>query len=97
MKAEMYKIKICDSILDRAHGFTRQIEEYYIPKLKVAINLDGNLIHCFETDKDRYKRTKAVKIWETAVPTEVIEAIKKYIGAKKELEIIEKWVIVNKG
>ena len=93
MKAEKYKIEICDSALDMVHGFTRKIEEYYIPELKIALNCDKDYVNCFTTDENRYKKAK--KMGKIDMPEEIVKSVKIYIEAKKELEKIKEWLTIR--
>jgi hypothetical protein len=52
VKANRYRIKVCDSATDYAHGFSREVEEICVPELGLFINLEA----CFTMSAADAKR-----------------------------------------
>ncbi len=50
MKAQIWKIHVTEGVLGAVHGFFREIFEYYIPELGLAVNIET----FFLSDSDRY-------------------------------------------
>ena len=89
MKAEIYRLTICDSGLHSIHGMTREICEMYIPEMGIAYNSEA----CFEVedDSDRYNNEIAVLTENVDIPECICEKLKSYIDAKQKLDKVGKW------
>jgi hypothetical protein len=88
MKAKVYRLDICDGVMDQIHGNGRKICEIFIPELNIAFNIEA----CFEIAyEDRYKGAHARCVEEIDVPDEIVRNLKSYINAKKRLQKSEKW------
>lgn len=90
MKAKLYRLGICDSVLDLSHGFTREIREIYIPELNICFNSENNSTHCFESGCNRYKEnSKLIKNIE--IPEDIAKILKNYIKSQKKLNKVVSW------
>jgi len=75
VKAIKYQTKICDSVLDSVHGFFYNINEIYVPKLKIAFNEKGGL---FKINKDNESRISPNNIFN----------VKNIIVKKADMEVL---------
>lgn len=89
MKAEIYRVIVCDNAIDRAHGLNREITELYVPSKKIAFNENADTFHCFVTERDRYKT--GIKVGEINVPKAISQALIAYINVSKRLRKTKKW------
>ena len=59
VKALLYRVEICDSILDHVHGAKYKIAEIFVPKAKLIMNEKGGV---FFNDKPRDYNSIEVKV-----------------------------------
>ena len=85
MKAEVWNVKTCDSILDHVHNFYRMIIEFYIPKEKISFNYTDNNLVVFISDGKRYNRGGCIKVKDIEIDTDVISMLIQYIELKSKL------------
>jgi len=89
MRGLIYKVDVCDSAIDMVHGGGYQIIELYIPSEQISFNIANDNINCFPTEEIRYKKEDLIR--EIDIPEEFIEAIKKFVAARFELNKPAQW------
>lgn len=89
MKAEIYSIKICNSMMEKVHGYYREIIEVYLPSKKITFNEGDDMFNCFTSDRSRYK--DAVKVGEIEIPKAMVQAMVNYILACRRLKKTKQW------
>lgn len=91
MKAQLWKIKICNSILDYTHGFGYEIYEIYIPKMDVCINNAEDKLHCFKRHEERYNDfSNAELIKELDFSNDIAEYIESYLKNEEKISVYVK-------
>ena len=94
IKAILYEIEIYDIVVDMAHGFGRKINELYIPKYRVAVNLEGEVLNCFRPGKDRYNDIICHE--KIKIPEQIAIDISYHISNKSYIEkIFKNWFRKN--
>jgi len=90
-KAELWKLRVCDSVLAMTHGFYKEIKEIYIPEEHISINSVDGILHCFVTDPSRYEdsNSKPEKLGEFEIDGETVQATIEYLESKK---LLEQWI-----
>ena len=94
MKGEIWKIQVSEGTFDFIHGNVFTVEELYLPKVRIAFNVNDEKINCFEVKKDdtgRYSRNNSKKVKDVEVPSEVVSLLKDFIAKKKDLDKVKKW------
>ena len=91
IKAEQWQLYICNGVIDMVHGNYYPINEFYIPKYKIAFNMVNDNLNAFETGEDRYNQDPKesvpapTKISDVNIPESLAESIKMYIDLKKRI------------
>ena len=87
MKVELWKIYICDGVIDISHNFKRQILEIYIPEWNISLNSVSGGVHCFRSYKGRYDPVAgAVLVKEIDLSDEIVHAVKTMVNCKEEFD-----------
>ena len=94
IKAELWELNICDSVLDLIHGHTRKIKELYIPSISTAINYADNTLHCFKTQNVRYG-VNGGKIKNVKLPDYIENLIQEYFNTKNNITDIVLEILLN--
>ncbi len=100
MKAEIYEVKVCNSALEKVHGYFQTIREIYIPSKKITFNEDRISFHCFSSNRSRYNTDDSTKIGEIEVPKAMVLAMINYTNASKRMKKTKQWFkrcVINKG
>jgi hypothetical protein len=87
IKAEIWEIRICNSVLDMTHGWYQKIREIHIPSEEISLNIANDALNCFKTTVSlRYSHeTQAILIGNIDIPSELVKEVKKYIELRDKL------------
>jgi len=83
--AELWNLRISDSVIDFVHGGSRTIEEIYIPEHKICLNINNEIVNVFSSDRSRYSES-GNKIKDVALPWSLVKKLIKYVKTKKNLQ-----------
>jgi hypothetical protein len=78
VKALLYRVKICDSMLEYSHGMQYNVNEIFVPKAKICMNEKG---YAFLYEKPRNDKTEEIKISQ-----KLISDAKKLITAETKIK-----------
>lgn len=62
IKAIKYKLKVYEGALAWTHGWSKEIEEIFIPDKKIAFNVGDGSIHVFRSKEPREKNGEEIEI-----------------------------------
>ena len=85
MKAQLWKIKVCNSVLDYSHNFSQSILELFLSKYSITVNYSNGVLHYFKSDSNRYKQAELIT---TAIdfPKDVAESMNDNLKKEEEIE-----------
>lgn len=83
MKAQLWKINVCEGVMEMVHGMGRSILEIYIPKANISLNAEGSSINYFKTYKDRYKQKGSFMVKKIDLPDKIADKLIGQIESEK--------------
>ena len=94
MKAQLWSINVCGSVMEMSHGFSRNILEVYIPSVNISVNVSNvnvsnKEVNFFRTYEGRYHRgdiMQATLIREIDFPDNLVETIEAQLKSKEKFE-----------
>ena len=93
-----YKIKVSDSALSSIHGFYHDIDEFYIPQLKIIFNVENDNLNIIRHQVEE-RLALALDKKEICCSYKLISVISKIIKHDDQIEInkyIVRTIIENK-
>lgn len=85
MKAQLWKIKVCNGILEYSHGWQQTILELFINKLNLTINCSNGELHYFKSDGERYKKADLVTS-NIDFPKDLALTIAEHLDKEEEMD-----------
>lgn len=92
VKAELWRVSICNGALDMVHGNYRRIHEFYIPDYNLSFNIENDTLNVFKSDSYRYdykgneyNSDKPLKLEETKLSKDFVVSLSKLVSLKAEL------------
>lgn len=105
--AEVWEVKVSDSVLDSIHGFRRAIKEFHIPKENISFNIVNDKVHVFNTPEDRYRNYGtegeqnngdiALNLGSVHLDPAFVKFLANYVKGEKELEARVMMAILDAG
>lgn len=101
VKAEVWDVRITDSVVAMFHGSYKNITEIYVPKYGISFNYVNDQVNAFKTYDTRYSRESAKKIKNTKILKEMAETIFKYVQLRDAMydgvkEYVDQFKLVKK-
>lgn len=94
IKAEIWQLDVCNSVMDVIHRNTQRIIELYIPSQNISCNIANDTLHCFIPSPTRYglkpvtKKLKSITVSESLVSN-----LLEYINSQLDITNILKEVL----
>lgn len=87
IKAEIWKLRVCGSVIEMVHNNYRTITEIYIPSEKIALNIIDEGVNCFKFDgANRYtKENHATLSKSIVIPSSLVKIFKQYVELREEI------------
>lgn len=82
IKAELWKVEVCESVLDMVHGNKFHIFEIFIPSKKISFNVEHEGLNVFTGAKSRYVKAKENFVSNILLDNSFVECLQKHLDIK---------------
>jgi len=96
VKAELWNVKVCDSVLHMVHEAYYNINEYFIPSYNISFNIVQDNVNVLVPDEGRYSKENAEKKQEVQVPEPFAKSLKQYLNLRKRIQKDAIEIVVHK-
>jgi hypothetical protein len=88
VKAKLYQIEVCDSVLEYSHGVRETIWEIYIPEHGLYVNMAHGKLNVFLDDAEPPRFDQAVSPRDINFPIQTADELRKHLERKESLKSV---------
>lgn len=84
MKAKLWKLTVCNGVLEMTHGWGQEILEIEIPEYNISINVGNGEANYFKTYEERYNKASFVR--DIDFPEDIAKGFNELLILEESLE-----------